>query len=56
MPGLKHETVPVSCTAIPRSLLKENRFFFRDNIKDADGVWQGSVLIVLPGDPHMRLI
>ena len=56
MPGLKHETDPVSCIAIPRNLLEENRLFLRDNIKDTDGIWQSGVLTVLPGNPHMGLI
>ena len=55
MPGLKHEAVPVSCTPIPRNLLKENRFS-RFEIKDADGIWEGGVLMVLPGNPHMGLV
>ena len=53
LPALKHKSVPVCRRAVPRDLLKEDRFLLRDDVKDADGVGQCWVLNVLPGDPHM---
>ena len=56
MPGLKHEAVPVSCTPIPRNLLKEHWLLPRGNVKDADGIRKSGVLVVPPDNPHMGRI
>ena len=53
---MKHEAVPVSCTPIPRNLLKEHWLLPRGNVKDADGIRKSGVLVVPPDNPHMGRI